>query len=162
MLVETFRILPVKQFEFRLQSVLRLKTQILEMEELRLQKLFQAERNLVEQLRQTAAEVRQQQELLFSQSDLPGAILGTYAAFQKDMQHRMEELNEAIQDVRQQQTTQREKIRLLRSEREMLERLRNHQFREWLYQADREAEALAHESHLNRLVREQSSASPGH
>lgn len=151
----------MRPFEFRLQSVLRLKMQLLEMEELQLQRLLQTERDLVEQLRQAAAEVRRQQKLLLSEEHVIGSILSTYAAFQKDMKHRMEKLKEAIEEVRRQQNAQREKVRQLRTEREMLERLRSRQFREWRYLADKEIEALAHESHLNRLVREQSSAGRG-
>lgn len=146
----------VKPFEFRLDSVLRLKVQLLEMEEARLANLVQMELDLMAQLRESATELRRQQDLLLAEQSVSGAVLGSYAAFQAEMKQRMERVRQAIEKVRRKQDDQRQKIRQLRTEREMLQRLRERQFREWWYRAEKETEALAQESHLNRLVREQS------
>ncbi len=146
----------MKPFQFRLESVLQLKSRLLEMEEATLQRLLQAEHSLEAQIQEVFSDSKRQAHFLEAEEYVTGIILSTYSAYQEHCKARITGLSSALDACRRAQETQRNRILELRRERELLERLKTKQFREWLYLSNKEIEDFASEAFLNRVAREAS------
>ena len=143
----------VKRFEFPLDSLLRLKTQRLEMEETLLKRLLRDEQDLLAERRKTINMLDAESAFIAACGRIPGDTLLGYAAYQTKAAQQIDQLTARIGECRRQQEASRLRIRALEAERELLEKLRARRYREWARQCDKEIDALAHEAFLSRLSR---------
>ena len=144
----------MKRFEFPLEPVLRLKNQLLELEEARLAQLQRTEEDLLEQRQRLLDEAREQEQFLIGSDSVPGDLLTSYAAFQSSVRDRFTRISAAIEDCRRSQEEQRGKIRAIRVDLKLIDKLKKRQFGEWTRLLDKETEELTGEAFLNRLVRD--------
>jgi len=144
----------MKRFEFRLEPVRRLKSQLLEVEETRLSKLLRTEHDLQARLHRVHEELRDQARFLLESGSLPGHVLAGYAAFQSNSRRLGDSLTGEIADCRRAQAEQRARILELHVELELIEKLRDRRRQEWTRLLHKETDEMASEAFLSRLVRQ--------
>lgn len=144
----------MKQFEFRLQRVLELRSQQADIERVRLQalsngraRLARDRAGLVQQQVRAAADVRNSQSV-------SGSDLCALAAFERYIQKRRSVLDKQLAQIEEQITLQTSTLREAERKVKLLEKLRHRKLTEWTAECDKELELAAAESYLARFLSE--------
>jgi flagellar export protein FliJ len=143
----------MRTFCFRLQSVLQWRVLQLELEESRLQALFDERREIDGKLDEwRRARVEAEREVL-GLASVEGDTLRALEQHRARVVRETERLGRRRADCEARIEAQRERV--LKAERDLrlLERLRDRRLAEWRVTSDREQEALATESFLARWMR---------
>jgi flagellar export protein FliJ len=144
----------MKQFEFRLQRVLELRSQQADNERARLQalstgraRLTRDRENLIQQRLRAASEVR-------SSTSISGSDLYALASFDRHVQKRRTVLDKQLAQLEQQITLQTTALREAERKVKLLEKLKQRRLADWTTERDKELEADAAESYLARYLNE--------
>ena len=142
----------MKQFEFRLQRVLELRSQQADIERTRLQSLANGRArlardrgSLLQQQGRAATDLRNAQSVF-------GSDLGAVAAYDRYVQKRRLILDKQLAQIEQQITVQSAALREAERKVKLLEKLKERKLVEWTTERDKELEALAAESYLARFL----------
>jgi flagellar export protein FliJ len=142
----------MKQFEFRLQRVLELRTQQADNERARLQSLSNGRArltrdrdNLVQQRLRASAEVR-------SATSISGSDLCALASFDRYLQKRRTILDKQLGQLEQQIALQTAALREAERKVKLLDKLKQRRLADWTTERDKEMEAAAAESYLARFL----------
>lgn len=138
----------MKRFEFRLDSVLRLRELQLERERAELQRLVGEQRRLESDLEAIRRERQQAKSFVYEQGNLENAELRTMSAFLLGLdartgviRGRLEEIARSVEQQRQVAIAAERKVRLL-------EKLRERKLEAWKHETNREIESVAQEAWL--------------
>jgi flagellar export protein FliJ len=144
----------MKQFEFRLQRVLELRSQQADNERARLQslsngrvRLTRDRDNLVQQRSSAAAGVR-------SATSISGSDLSALASFDRYLQKRRTVLDKQLAQLEQQIALQTAALRDAERRVKLLEKLKQRRLADWTTERDKELETAAAESYLARFLNE--------
>jgi broad specificity phosphatase PhoE len=146
--------LEVKQFEFRLGALLRVRKSLLEAEEQRLQNLIGQQASLKQQRQRIHEEAKEEGESLVRRTAVSGAILACYANYQASARVRSDQITKEIGELDGVIQDQRLKVRKADIQVQVLQRYRDRCFKQWQAEANKEVEQLGAESYLSRFVRE--------
>lgn len=153
----------MKRFEFRLDTVLRLRELQLERERAKLQQLVGEQQRLESDLEAIQRERQQAKSFVYEQGNLENAELRTMSAFLLGMdartgvvRGRLEETARSVEQQRKVAIAAERKVRLL-------ERLRERKLEVWKQETNREIERVAQEAWLaGRHLRRAESRRPMH
>ncbi|HEX4230575.1 MAG TPA: hypothetical protein VHZ07_18000 [Bryobacteraceae bacterium] len=144
----------MKQFEFRLQRVLELRSQQADHERVRLQslsngrvRLTRDRDNLVRQRSIAASEVR-------GATSISGSDLSALASFDRYLQKRRSVLDKQLTQLEQQIALQTATLREAERKVKLLEKLKQRRLADWTAERDKELESAAAESYLARFLNE--------
>jgi hypothetical protein len=146
----------MKRFEFRMEALLRVKSNLLDLEEYRLQGLLAEQRAARAEQRRVREEAARQANELCKQRSIPGNAIAWFARHQERARERVEELGRRVREMEGGITEQRRKVQRLQVDVRVLIRFKDRAYRQWCAELDKEIEMLGAESYLNRFVRERS------
>jgi flagellar export protein FliJ len=142
----------MKKFEFRLQRVLELRSQQVDIERARLQSLLNGrarltrDRNhLVQQQVRAAADVR-------NATAISGSDLCALASYDRHLQKRKAILDKQLAQLEQQIAIQTVAVREAEKKVKLLEKLKQRKLGDWTAERDKELEIAAAESYLARFL----------
>lgn len=144
----------MKRFQFRLESVLNWRERQSDLEEAKLQALFEELHALGSALERNAADRAQAERAVFGARQIDPAELAALDPHREWLARDRRRIEERRRNCEQRIEAQR--IQLMEAERKvrLLERLRGRRRQEWQAEADRELEQTAAESFLARWSRE--------
>lgn len=144
----------MKQFEFRLQRVLELRSQQADIERARLQNLLNGRtrlsrdrNNLIQQQLRAAADIR-------GAANISGSDLSALAVYDRHIQKRKAVLDKQLAQLEQQIGIQTAALREAERKVKLLEKLKQRKLADWTTERDKELEADAAESYLARFLNE--------
>jgi flagellar FliJ protein len=142
----------MKQFEFRLQRVLELRSQQADLERARLQglvggraRLARDRENFAQLRSRSASEVR-------SSASIFGSDLAALASFDRHLQKRRLIVDKQLAMLDQQIAIQTKALREAERKVKLLEKLKQRRLQDWTLESDKELEAAAAESYLARFL----------
>lgn len=138
----------MKRFEFRLESVLRLRQLQLESVQAKLHQLLAEEQRLNTALEKIASERRQAKAALCDHTNLESAELRTITAFLLGMDARASMFRERLRTAAHAVAEQRKIVIQADRNVRLLTKLRDKKQEEWKGEVDREVENFAQESWL--------------
>lgn len=144
----------MKKFDFRLADALRLRESQLQIERTKLQLLLSEQQRLERSAEDLVSERRTASELIRQHADFEAVDLRSLSSFFLGADVRAETLRK--QKERQTKLIQEQKKRALLADRNvrLLVKLRDKKLAAWVYESDREIEALAQEAWLSRYLSE--------
>jgi flagellar export protein FliJ len=149
----------MKQFEFRLQRVLELRSQQADIERARLQSLLNGRtrlsrdrNNLIQQQVRAAADIR-------GAASISGSDLFALAAYDRHIQKRKAIFDKQLAQLEQQIGVQTAALREAERKVKLLERLKQRKLADWTGERDKELEAAAAESYLARFLNDRRTSS---
>lgn len=139
----------MQRFEFRLDSVLRLRELQLESENAKLQQLLGERQRLTNELEAIATERRNAKSSIYSLTNLENADLRTMSAFLLGLDARANTLRGRVQEMARSVDEQRQKVIQAERNVRLLEKLRARKFEQWKHEVDREIESIAQEAWIS-------------
>lgn len=138
----------MKKFEFRLESVLRLRKTQGEREQQKMHLLLAEDRRLRDSLTALETELQKATSSLHAETDVSSLDLRSLAAFVMGTQVRAISIHESI--ARQSHAITEQRTRVLEAERnlQLLKKLREKRLTEWTAEMQREIELGAQEAWL--------------
>ena len=140
----------MKKFQFSLSAALKLRESQLQVERIKLQKLFAEEQSLTNAIDRLVADRRDAASFIYGQASVNAEDLRTLSCFSVGADARAIFLREQL--ARHAKSIQEQKARLMQAERrvKLLGKLRNRKFEAWTEEANREIEVAAQESWLSK------------
>lgn len=152
----------MKRFEFRLDSVLRLRQMQLESEQVKLQQLLAEKQRLNANLEEITKERRDVKASVYNLTNLDNAELRTMSAFLLGMDAQAGTLRARLDGMARPIEEQRQAVAKAERKVRLLEKLRGAKLEEWKRDVDREIETIAQEAWLSaRHARRTSEAVAG-
>ncbi len=136
----------MKRFEFRLETVLRLRERQLEAEQVKLEQLICEERRIASALDAVGTERQQAKAFLCSRTGLEGVELRNISSFLLGMDAQAGVLRERRAGINRSIEEQRQHVIQAERNARLLTKLRDRKLQEWRQEADRELESIAQES----------------
>ena len=146
----------MKTFRFNLERVLEFQAARLLAEEVKLRSLNDEAANLQHASESLDQSRTVEEDKVRHATSLAGSDLHSLEAYRRQVERQKENLRQRFADVQKRLAVQREQLMIARRKHRLLEKLRERRLQEWTVESDREIEQIASESHLARLVREQS------
>ena len=151
----------MKRFEFRLDSVLRLRQLELEAEEAKLQQFLGEQHRLSAALQSMATERHQAKAFVYNLPDFGTAELRNMSAFLLGLDVKTNTTRKRLEEAVQAVKAQRQRVVHAERNEKLLEKLRTRKLDEWKREADRELEDIAQDSWLSaNRKRKEASLSP--
>ena len=152
----------MKRFQFRLQSVLRLREVQLEAEKAKLQYLLSEERKLMDALNASTAERLKAKTLVYGSAQIDSAELRCISTFLLGLEARAGLLRARINEIAQPIKNQTQCVIEAERSVRLLIKLRDARLHEWTQETAREAEIVAQEAWLATHARSEHAPSMTH
>jgi len=136
----------MKRFEFRLESVLRLREAQLDAERAKLQQLIAEDRRIIAALDAIKTERREAKAFLCNRSGLDAVELRNIGSFLLGMDVKTGTLSEKRLEIGRRIEQQRKVVVQAERNSRLLTKLRDRKRSEWQYEADREIETIAQDA----------------
>jgi flagellar export protein FliJ len=144
----------MERFRFRLEQLLKLRENQLEIEETRLKQIIGRIEQILKEIANTRAEQRaSEQEFLFDKQ-AQGSSLLALSTFISLCAERVRCLSRLAESCHRERDAQAGRVRDLMRKKMLLEKLRERQLAEYLLESDRQSQREASEFHLARWTKE--------
>ena len=143
----------MKRFEFPLDRVRRWRAEQASLDEVKLQQLRAEAARLVEQKRELEAEASESVRAVLAQQSIQPIELTTLESYGLHLRRRILELENLRRQTEAKVLEQRQRFIEARRQFELLDRLQQKAWREWVASSNKEQEELASEMFLAQAAR---------
>lgn len=143
----------MRRFRFRLESVLEWRRLQLEMEETKLQRLFEELHQVDAAARRLAAELEEAARIVTTSAQVEAADLAALESYRGWVARENARLARLRADCQKRIAAQRERVAAAERDLRLFEKLKERRYEEWRVESDREQEALSSELFLARWGR---------
>lgn len=140
----------MRRFKFRLDTVLEWRRLQLEVEETKLQRLFEELHRINREEERLAAELAEATRVVTTAASVEAADLAALESYRGWVSRENARLARARADCQKRITAQRERVTAAERDLRLFEKLKERRFEEWRLESDKEQEALAGELFLAR------------